>query len=209
VCALVERGQSGLGQVVDAAMVDGAAALMTIIHGAHQSGWWHEERGTNMLDTGAHFYDAYETKDEKYVSIGAIEPQFYAELVERLGLAGEGLPPQLDSGGWEAVSERLTALFKTGTRDHWCEVLEGSNACFAPVLAMSEVHEHAHNAARGSFIECAGVRQVRPVPRFSRTDPSTVERPPARVGEHTDEALADWGFSQQELAALSEQGVIG
>jgi len=208
VCALLEARISGRGQVVDTSMVEGSALLMTAIFGAQQQGFWSEERGTNMLDSGAPFYDAYETADGRYISVGAIEPQFYAELVERLGLAGESLPAQLDSSGWEAVSERLTALFKTRTRDQWCDVLEGSNACFAPVLAMSEVHEHAHNAARGSFIECAGVRQVRPVPRFSRTDPSTVERSPARVGEHTDEALSDWGFSQEELAELREQGAI-
>jgi alpha-methylacyl-CoA racemase len=208
VCALLEAKSSGRGQVVDASMVEGAAALMMAIYGAHQYGFWSDERGSNMLDSGAPFYEVYETADKRYISLGALEPQFYEELLGRLGLAGEDLPPQLDSGGWETLSERFAALFKTRTRDEWCKLLEGSDACFAPVLAMSEVHEHAHNVARGTFIECAGVRQVRPVPRFSRTDPTRVQRPPARVGEHTEQALRDWGFSQQELAELNERGVI-
>jgi len=208
VCALLEARISGRGQVVDTSMVEGAAALMMSIYGAQQYGFWSEERGNNLLDSGAPFYEVYETADNRYISLGALEPQFYEELVRHLDLAGEDLPPQFDSGGWEALRERFTALFKTRTRDEWCALLEGSDACFAPVLAMSEVHEHPHNVARGSFIECAGVRQPRPVPRFSRTDPARVQRPPARAGEHTDEALRDWGFAPPELAELREQDVI-
>jgi alpha-methylacyl-CoA racemase len=206
-CALLERARSGKGQVVDAAMVDGAAALMTVFHGAQQSGWWSEQRGTNLLDTGSHFYDAYETADGEYVSIGAIEPQFYAELLKRIGVDAESLPAQLDRSRWPEGKEKLARLFKTRTRAEWCALLEGSDACFAPVLSMSEARRHPHNVARGAFVEVSGVEQPRPAPRFSRTD-SEIQRPPARVGEHTDEALRDWGFSARELEALRERRVI-
>jgi alpha-methylacyl-CoA racemase len=206
-CALLERTRSGKGQVVDAAMVDGAAALMTVFHGAQQSGFWSEERGTNLLDTGSHFYDAYETSDGKFVSIGAIEPQFYAELLKRIGLDADSLPAQLDRARWPEAKETLRRLFKTKTRAEWCALLEGSDACFAPVLSMSEARKHPHNVAREAFVEIAGVSQPRPAPRFSRTD-SEVQRPPARVGEHTDEALRDWGFSNAELAELRRGNAI-
>jgi alpha-methylacyl-CoA racemase len=200
-CALLERARSGKGQVVDAAMVDGAAALMTVFHGAQQSGFWSEERGTNLLDTGSHFYDAYETADGEFVSIGAIEPQFYAELLKRIGVDADSLPAQLDRGRWPEGKATLTRLFKTKTRAEWCALLEGSDSCFAPVLSMSEARRHPHNVARGAFVSVAGVEQPRPAPRFSRTD-SEIQRPPARVAEHTDEALRDWGFSAREVEEL-------
>ena len=203
-CALLERVRSGKGQVVDAAMVDGAAALMTVFHGAQQSGFWSDERGTNLLDTGSHFYDAYETADGQYVSIGAIEPQFYAELLKRIGVEAESLPAQLDRARWPEAKETLARLFKTRTRAEWCRLLEGSDACFAPVLSMAEARRHPHNVARGTFVEVGGVEQPRPAPRFSRTD-AAIQRPPARVGEHTDEALGDWGFSAAEITALRER----
>ena len=206
-CALVERGASGEGQVVDAAMVDGAAALMAIFHGAEQSGWWKNERGTNMLDSGAHFYDTYETSDGKYVSLGSIEPQFYAELIQKLGLADEDLPGQMDRSQWEPLSERFTKLFKTKTRDQWCEILEGSDACFAPVLSMSEAREHPHIKARNTFVEVAGAPQPAPAPRFSRT-PCEISAPPPHAGQHTDEALGDWGFDASEIARLREGKAI-
>ncbi len=206
-CALVERGFSGEGQVVDAAMVDGAAALTTMIHGFRHMGFWHEERGTNMLDTGAHFYDTYETADGRFVSIGSIEPQFYAELVEKAGLAGEDLPRQMDRAQWPEMKQRLTAIFKTKTRDEWCEIMEGSDVCFAPVLSMAEAPRHAHVAARETFVEVAGAVQPAPAPRFSRTA-AEISRPPARPGQHTDEALADWGFDAEEIRKLREQGAI-
>ncbi|MFP8878703.1 MAG: CaiB/BaiF CoA-transferase family protein [Myxococcota bacterium] len=202
-CALVERAASGEGQVVDAAMVDGAAALMAIFHGAEQSGWWKNERGTNMLDSGAHFYDTYETSDGKYVSLGSIEPQFYAELIQKLGLADEDLPGQMDRSQWEPLSERFTKLFKTKTRDQWCEILEGSDACFAPVLSMSEAREHPHIKARNTFVEVAGAPQPAPAPRFSRT-PCEISAPPPHAGQHTDEVLGDWGFDASEIARLRE-----
>jgi alpha-methylacyl-CoA racemase len=207
VCALVERGTSGRGQVVDAAMVDGSAALMTIFHGAAHSGWWKEERGTNMLDTGAHFYDVYECADGNFVSIGSIEPQFYAELLEKTGLASEDLPGQMDRSQWEGMKQRFETIFKAKTRDEWCEIMEGSDVCFAPVLSMSEATEHPHNVARNTFVEIAGARQPAPAPRFSRSD-CAISRPPPHAGQHTGEALADWGVSADEIQALRDAKAI-
>lgn len=207
VCALVERQRSGKGQVVDAAMVDGAAALMTMMHGFRHSGFWSDEQGTNLLDTGAHFYDTYETKDGRYVAIGSIEPQFYAELLEKTGLAGEELPRQMDRGQWPAMKERLTAVFKQKTRDEWCELMEGSDVCFAPVLTMGEAYEHPHNQARGTFPDAFGMQQPGPAPRFSRTRPE-IQGPPAHPGQHTEEALAAWGFSAEEITKLRDADAI-
>ncbi len=207
VCALVERDRSGRGQVVDAAMVDGAAALMTIFHGAAQSGWWNPERGTNMLDTGAHFYDVYETRDGKYISIGSIEPKFYAELLEKTGLAAEDLPNQMDRSHWPALKRKMAAIFKQKTRDQWCQIMEGSDVCFAPVLSMSECQEHPHIRARGTFVEVAGAPQPAPAPRFSRSK-TQISRPPPHAGQHTEEALADWGFGAVEIAKLRESKAI-
>jgi alpha-methylacyl-CoA racemase len=201
VCALVERGRSGKGQVVDAAMVDGAAALMAIIYGAHQSGWWTDERGVNMLDGGAHFYDTYETRDGKYVSIGSIEPQFYALLLKLTGLEGEDLPSQHDRSQWPAMRARFTAVFKTKTREEWCAIMDGTDVCFAPVLSLAEAPHSAHAKARGAFQELAGVLNPGPAPRFSRTHPE-LGRPPSYPGEHTDEALGAWGLRADEIAAL-------
>jgi alpha-methylacyl-CoA racemase len=201
VCALLERERSGRGQVVDAAMVDGAAALMTIFHATVQTGFWTEERGTNLLDSGSHFYDAYETSDGKWISIGSFEPQFYALLLEKLGLSAED-HPQMDQERWPELKEKVAALFKLRTRDEWCAELEGTDVCFAPVLSIGEAREHPHNRARGTFVEIDGVGQPRPAPRFSRTD-SSIQRPPARGGEHTDEVLADWcGMDASEIAEL-------
>jgi alpha-methylacyl-CoA racemase len=207
VCALVERQASGRGQVVDAAMVDGASVLMTMMHSMLAWGIWNLERGTNLLDTGAHFYDVFETKDGLYVSIGAIEPQFYAELLEKTGLAGEELPGQMDRDGWQPMKLRLQEIFRSKTRDEWCEIMEGSDICFAPVLSMAEAPQHPHMQARGTFQEKFGGMQPSPAPRFSRTAPE-ISRPPAGPGEHTDEALADWGFSGSEIAKLREVGAV-
>jgi alpha-methylacyl-CoA racemase len=206
-CALVEARSSGKGQVVDAAMVDGAAVLMNIFHGMRQAGFWSEERGTNLLDTGAHFYDVYETKDGKYVSIGSIEPQFYAELLQKTGLEGVQLPHQMDRTKWAELKERLRGIFKTKTRDAWCEIMEGSDVCFAPVLSLWEAPEHPHIKARNTFVSVAGAQQAAPAPRFSRT-PGEISRPPAHAGQHTDEALADWGISASEIAKLREAKAI-
>jgi alpha-methylacyl-CoA racemase len=205
--ALVERQQSGKGQVVDTAMTDGSAALMTIFYGLQHMGFWRDERGVNMLDTGAHFYDVYETKDGKYVSIGSIEPQFYHLLLKHTGLAGGDLPAQFDREQWPALKDKLAAIFRTKTRDEWCAIMENTDVCFAPVLSMSEAPQHPHNQARGTFTEVKGVVQPAPAPRFSRT-PGAIQRPPAHAGQHTDEALADWGFSAAELAALRGKNAI-
>lgn len=207
VCALLEAGRSGKGQVVDAAMVDGAAVLMAMVWGFRAMGMWDEALGANLLDTGAPFYDTYETADGGFVSVGALEPQFYAELLARTGLDQEDLPAQMDRENWPRLRERLTELFRTRTRDEWCEILGNTDACFAPILTMSEAAEHPHVKARATVVEEHGVAQPAPAPRFSRT-PGAIQRPPAWPGQHTDEALTDWGFSAEELARLREAGAV-
>ena len=208
VCAILEARASGRGQVVDAAMVDGTATLMSMMWGLRQLGAFDEHaRGGNVLDTGAPFYDTYECADGSYIALGALEPQFYAELLDRTGLAAEDLPAQMDRDGWPRLRERFTELFRTKTRDEWCALLEDSDACFAPVLTMSEAAKHPHVQARDTIVDYDGVLQPAPAPRFSRT-PGELRRPPARPGEHTDEALADWGFGRDELARLRESGAI-
>ncbi len=201
VAALLETRQSGEGQVIDCAMTEGAAYLATSAYGWQASGFWSPERGSNIVDTGAHFYNTYETKDGKYVSIGSIERKFYRELLEKTGLDNEDLPEQMDRASWPAMKTRMAEIFKSKTRDEWCEIMEGSDICFAPVLNFAEVGEHAHNQARQSFIEVEGVLQPAPTPRFSRTKPE-VQRPPAGPGDNTRESLSDWGFGADEIAAL-------
>jgi alpha-methylacyl-CoA racemase len=201
--ALFECSQSGQGQVVDAAMTDGSAILTTIIHGLRAMGFWNDERGTNLLDTGAHFYDTYETKDGKHVSVGSLEPQFYAKLLELTGLDKQELPAQMDRKQWSLMKDRMAAIFKSKTRDEWCEIMEGTDVCFAPVLSMQEAPQHPHNQARETFVEVAGIVQPAPAPRFSRTPP-VIQRPPSHPGQHTDDALADWGFSKEEITRLRE-----
>jgi alpha-methylacyl-CoA racemase len=207
VCALVERQRSGKGQVVDAAMVDGAAVLMTMMHAFRHTGMFTDERGTNLLDTGAHFYETYETRDGKHVAIGSIEPQFYAELLKRTGLEGQDLPRQMDRARWPEMKQRLAAIFATRTRDEWCEIMEGSDVCFAPVLSMGEAYQHPHNVARRTFVEVAGKLQPAPAPRFDRTPPE-ITRPPCHPGQHTDEALRDWGFSADDVRTLREAKAV-
>ena len=207
VCAILEATSSGKGQVVDAAMVDGAATLMGFIHGFRAMGVWNDDRGTNMLDTGSHFYDVYETSDGKYVSIGSIEPQFYAELREKLELHDPKWDQQMTRTEWPTLKDELAAIFKSRTRDEWCELMEHTDICFAPVLNISEAPSHPHNVARGTFVEYEGVTQPRPAPRFSRTD-SEIQRPPAHAGQHTDEILADIGYSGDEIATMHERGVV-
>lgn len=208
VAGLLEAQKSGTGQVIDVAMIDGAASLMAAIYGLRAAGVWSDQRGENILDTGAHYYNVYETRDGKYVAIGSIEPKFYAELLRLTGLESERLPRQNDRSTWPALQERLVALFRTKTRDEWCRLMEGSEVCFAPVLSMQEAPSHPHNRERGTFVECEGVVQPAPAPRFSRT-PSAIQRPPARPGEHTEEALREWGFGAAELEQLHGCGAIG
>jgi alpha-methylacyl-CoA racemase len=206
-CALVESGRSGQGQVIDAAMVDGAAALMAMVWGFHALGIW-GPAGTNVLDTGAPFYDTYETSDGLYISLGSLEPQFYAELITRLGLTDDvELAGQMDQSTWPELRGRFTALFLTKTRDEWCAVLETTDVCFAPVLTMGEAAEHPHLKARNTIVEDYGVVQPAPAPRFSRT-PGAIQRPPAWPGQHTDEVLADWGFAADDIAARRASGAI-
>jgi alpha-methylacyl-CoA racemase len=208
VCAVLEARSSGEGQVVDAAMVDGSVALMAMTWGLRAMGVFDEENlGANVLDTGAPFYDTYETADGKFVSVGALEPQFFAELVERLGLSSEDLPAQMDRNRWPELRERFTEVFKSKTRDEWREILEHTDACFAPVLTMSEATEHPHIRARDTVVELEGVQQPAPAPRFSRT-PGAITRRAAQPGQHTDEGLADWGFDPHELAKLRDAGAI-
>jgi alpha-methylacyl-CoA racemase len=208
VCAaLLEARTSGQGQVIDAAMVDGAASLMTMVWSFRAMGMWQDERGTNLLDTGAHFYDTYETADGAYVSIGSLEPQFYAELLRLTGLEGEELPRQHDRSQWPALKERLAEIFRQKTRDEWCAIMEGTDVCFAPVLAPAEAPHHPHMAARDTFTEVAGVTQPAPAPRFSRT-PGAIERPPPHAGQHTDDVLTEWGLSPERIAELRETGAI-
>ena len=214
VCALLEAQRSGSGQVVDAAMVDGSAALMTMVWGFKAMGIWSDERGTNMLDTAAHFYDTYECADGQFVSIGSIEPQFYLQLLEHTGLAkvyedeGRELPHQMDRARWPEMKARLTEIFLGRTRDEWCSIMEGTDICFAPVLTMDEAAQHPHNVERGTFVEVAGVTQPAPAPRFDRT-PARIQRPPAHTGQHTDEILAEWlGADAARIDALRAAGTV-
>jgi alpha-methylacyl-CoA racemase len=207
VCGILSAQRTGEGQVVDAAMVDGAAILTTMFHAFRAMGIWEDERGTNMLDTGAHYYDVYETADAKYVSIGSIETQFYAELLRITGLEGEELPWQQDKAHWPAMKERLAEIFKTKTRDEWCALMEGTDVCFAPVLSMGEAPQHPHNIHRSTFLELDGVVQPAPAPRFSAT-PESVQRPPSHAGQHTDEVLLEWGLEADRVAKLRDAGAI-
>ncbi|MGZ0146253.1 CaiB/BaiF CoA transferase family protein [Kribbella sp. WER1] len=196
--ALHEAQRSGQGQVVDAAIVDGSAHLTTMLLGALAAGAWRQERGTNLLDTGAPFYDVYETADGEYVAVGALEPRFYAELIDKLGL---NPPDRNDPAQWPELRKVLTAKFRERAQAEWTAVFDGSDACVAPVLPLAA--DHPHLVARGTFTDVGGVRQAAPAPRFDRT-PTSVDRPPARPGEHTREALADWGIT--DVDALLESG---
>jgi alpha-methylacyl-CoA racemase len=209
VCALLDAGRSGDGQVVDAAMVDGTATLMTFFWAFHHMGI-HDitQRGVNMLDTGAHYYDVYECADGEYVSIGSIEPQFYAELLRLTGLEGdEQFARQNDRALWPELKQRLVELFRRRTRDEWCAVMEHTDVCFAPVLRMDEAARHPHNVERGTFVEAFGVTQPAPAPRFSRTE-AVLGRPPAHDGQHTTEVLADWGIDATRIEALLASGAV-
>jgi alpha-methylacyl-CoA racemase len=203
-CALLEASRSGKGQVVDAAMVEGASLLAAMFHGLLHSNQWTEARGTNILDTGAPWYDVYETKDGKFVSIGAIEARFFEELASRLELGN--LPPQHERARWPEMRRMLENKLKEKTRDEWCRAFEGSDACFAPVLSFSEARTDAHNRARAAFVEVAGVPQPAPAPRFSRT-PGSVRRAPPERGHGGLEALADWGFGREEVNRLRSLGL--
>ncbi|WUG37303.1 CoA transferase [Streptomyces sp. NBC_00459] len=205
--ALWERERSGRGQVVDAAMTEGAALITGILHGLRARGLWREERGGNLFDGSAPFYRTYACADGRYIAVGAIEPQFWSRTLELLGLSPEDLPPQLDPDGWPELSERLATAFAARDRDSWAEVFESADACVTPVLSPFEAHRHPHNAARGTFTQVAGTRQPAPAPRFSRT-PGAISAPSPRPGEHTDSALTDWGLTTSEITTLRKDGAL-
>jgi alpha-methylacyl-CoA racemase len=208
VCGLLEAQKSGKGQIVDASMVDGAAYLMAPMFGMFSQGSWSDERGVNVLDGGAPFYDVYETKDGKWLAVGAIEARFYAEFVERLGLAQEKLPKQHDRQRWGELRAVFAARIATRTRAEWELAFAGSDACVAPVLSLGEVEGHPQNAARGTFLQRDGVLQPAPAPRFSRTR-AELGIPPRPRGADGGGVLRDWGFSAAEIACLQQDGIVG
>ena len=193
------RSVNGTGQVIDCAMTDGAASLSAMFFGLRAMGLWTDERESNLLDGGAHFYDTYECSDGGWVALGSIEPQFYMELLEKADLKDASFQSQMDRKSWPDLKQKIAAVIKTKSRDAWCEIMEGSDVCFAPVLSMSEAPSHPHNAARETFVERDGVVQPAPAPRFSKTPGSISGRPPT-PGEHTDEVCADWGVSRRQVS---------
>jgi alpha-methylacyl-CoA racemase len=196
---VISARQTGRGQVIDCAMTDGAASLMAMFYGMAASGVWSGERHANMLDGGAQFYDAYETKDGRFISVGSIEPQFYALLLEKTGVEDPQFKAQMNRPEWPQMKAKLGAVFKTKTRDEWCAIMDATDVCFAPVLGLDEAPRHPHNAARKTFVEVEGVTQPAPAPRFSAT-PGQIQRAPPAIGAHNDEVLAEWGVDTQALA---------
>jgi len=207
VAALLESKESKKGQVVDAAMTDGSALLMTMIYSMQSSGMWKTTMGSNLLDGGSHFYDTYECKDGKFISIGSIEPQFYALLCQIAELDEKVFSKQMSRDLWPEQKEEIKKIFVKKTRDEWCELMEGTDVCFAPVLDMSEAPEHPHNKERKTFIDLEGVIQPAPAPRFSRTEPKVVSSP-SIVGEHTNEVLSSIGLSEEDISSLKTSGAV-
>ena len=207
VCGILEARGSGKGQVIDSAMVDGAASLMAMFFSMQAVGAMNHERASNMLDGGAHFYDTYETSDGKYISLGSIEPQFYALLLEKAGLDADVFGSQMDKSRWADYKSELTVVFKTKTRDEWCGIMEGTDICFAPVLSLDEVAHHPHNSHRDTFVELEGVTQPAPSPRFDRTVPELTHAA-RKPGEDSREVLSAAGFSDMEIESLIDNGAI-
>src|SRR5690625_912991 len=205
--ALFESRASGQGQVVDAAMTDGAALLSAMMYGFKAAGLWTNQRGENLLDGGAHFYDVYACADGKHVAIGALEPQFYAELLQRCGIDDPAFSAQMDKSQWPALKQKLVEVFKTRSRAEWCEPLEGTDACFAPVLDWDEAPQHAHNQARETFVNVAGMLQPAPAPRFSRT-PAAAPTPSSNSGQDSEDILSSWGVAAEQIARLRSDGAI-
>jgi alpha-methylacyl-CoA racemase len=205
--ALFEAQRSGIGQVVDVSMVEGSAALMHMMYALKAQGQWNDARGANLLDGAAHFYDTYETADGKYVSIGALEPEFYRLLVQLTGVDAKEFSTHLDPKHWPALRDKLAAVIKQKTREEWCAVMEGTDVCFAPVLSMSEAPQHPHNQARGSFVDVAGVTQAAPAPRFSRTHPH-VPKGASPAGSDTPAVLRSVGYSESQIQSLCECGAL-
>jgi alpha-methylacyl-CoA racemase len=206
-CGLLEAQRSGKGQVVDAAMIDGAASLMTLFYALHAAGNFTAVRGENVLDSGAFFYDVYECADGRYISLASIEDKFLAEFLRRMEIDAAEMPPKLDRRRWPEAKAKLAARFKTRTREAWCRLLEGSDACFAPVLSLTEAPSHPHNLARATFVEVDGIVQPAPAPRFSRT-PAAVPTPPEAPGERGVASLANWGLGGDEIARLRRLGAL-
>jgi alpha-methylacyl-CoA racemase len=205
--AIIHARETGQGQVVDCAISDGVASLMAGVYGLHAAGEWTNERRANLLDGGAHFYDTYRCRDGKWVSIAALEPQFYALLLQEVGLTGPDLERQRDKSTWPEVRNKLQEVLARRTRDEWTGSLEGRDTCFAPVLDLNEAPQHPHNLARETFLEVDGVVQPAPAPRFSLT-PGSIQGPAPAIGEHNESALQDWGFTQSELAELRASGAL-
>ena len=205
--ALVERATSGQGQIIDAAMTDGTASLLSPFFGLMAMNMWTTDRFSNRLDGGAFYYGSYECSDGKYISIGSLEPQFYALLLEKAEITDPEFQEQLDEAAWPAKREKLNQLFKTRTRQQWCDIMEGTDVCFAPVLDLKEAPTHPHNIGRKTFVELEGVVQPAPAPRFSRTQ-GEIQGPAAMAGEHTREVLSAWNFTDQEIGELQASGAI-
>jgi alpha-methylacyl-CoA racemase len=205
VSALLEASRSGKGQVVDAAMTDGAASLMAMFYGMSAAGMWQDKRGVNMLDSGTHFYDTYETRDGKWISLGSIEPQFYREMLEKTGITDLDFGAQMDRNAWPALKDKIAAVIRTKTRDEWDAIMLGSDVCYAPVLSLAEAPQHPHNVARETFVEIDGITQPAPAPRFSRT-PTSVRSVPE--GANNRAALGSWGFSPNDIETLETAGAI-
>ncbi len=204
---VIHARATGQGQVIDCAMSDGAASLMAMFYGMKGSGVWKDERRANLLDGGAHFYDTYQCSDGGWVSIGSIEPQFYALLLEKTGITDPQFQNQMSREDWPQLRAKLEAVIRTKTRDAWCELMAGTDVCFAPVLTLEEAPKHEHNAARETFVTVEGVVQPAPAPRFSAT-PGAVQGPPPAIGGHNDVALVDWGFAEDEVARLKAVGAL-
>jgi alpha-methylacyl-CoA racemase len=204
---VIKAREMGQGQVVDCAMSDGAASLMAMFYGFKAAGGWKEERRSNLLDGGAHFYDTYQCSDGKWVSIGSIEPQFYALLLEKTGINDPEFQRQMDRGAWDGLREKLAHVIAQKTQAEWDEIMGGTDVCFGPVLDLDEAPKHPHNVARETFVEVAGVIQPAPAPRFSAT-PGKIQGPPPSIGAHDQEALGDWGFSEADIGALRTAGAL-
>ncbi len=204
---VIQARETGKGQVIDCAMSDGAASLMAMFYGFKAGGGWTEERRSNLLDGGAHFYDTYQCGDGKWISIGSIEPQFYALLLEKTGITDPAFAAQMNRGEWDNLRAKLAEVIATKTQSQWCEIMDGTDVCFAPVLDLDEAPKHKHNVARQTFVELGGVVQPAPAPRFSAT-PGAIQGPPPAIGAHDVEALTDWGFSSGDIDALKASGAL-
>jgi alpha-methylacyl-CoA racemase len=204
---VIHARATGQGQVIDCAMSDGAASLMAMFYGFKGAGAWKDERRSNLLDGGAHFYDTYHCADGKWISIGSIEPQFYALLLEKTGITDPEFKNQMDRDAWPSLKAKLAEVLATRTQAEWCAIMDATDICFAPVLTLDEAPRHAHNVARETFVTLEGVVQPAPAPRFSAT-PGVIQGPPPRIGAHNEQALSDWGFSQDDIAGLATAGAI-